>query len=47
MIVRITIVLDVGEQDSTKDAIEIAENQIREMDGRDIVNMAEFQGYDN
>lgn len=51
MTVKITIILDVGERDSTEagkaDGIEAAQNWIREIghfiNSEDIVNIAEFE----
>jgi hypothetical protein len=42
MIVKITLVLDVCEQDSTKDAIEVAKNQMRGMDFEELVEIATY-----
>ena len=42
MNVQITITLDVGEQDSTKDAIESAKNQLRSMSFEDALELFEF-----
>lgn len=42
MIVQITIMVDVGEQDTTKDGIESARNQIRTMDLEDVIDLAVY-----
>lgn len=46
MYVEIKFTLDVEEQDSTSDAIESAQNQIRSMDSADLVNMMEYEVFD-
>jgi hypothetical protein len=43
MFVRIEMLLDVGEQDSTQDAVEFAQNEIRNIDSRDLVNIFEYE----
>jgi len=43
MFVEIKITLDVGEQDSTKDAIESAQNAVRAMDFEALLDIADYQ----
>jgi len=42
-IVTATIGINVGEQDSTKDAIESAQNQIQSMDIEELIRLIDFQ----
>ena len=42
MLVKITIVLDVCDQDSTKDGIDAAKNQLRGMDFEEILEIATY-----
>jgi len=43
MEVTITITLNVENQDSTTDAFEAAQNQLRAMDIEDIIKMADYE----
>ncbi len=47
MLVQVTIMLNVEEQDSTKDGIESAQNQLRSMgDVENIIAIAYFEEYE-
>ncbi len=39
MLVKLTIVLDVGNQDNTKDALESAKNQMRAMELEEMLDL--------
>lgn len=43
MIVKTTIILNVGEQDSTQDAIESAENQMRSMELEELIDIMDSE----
>ena len=47
MLVTMTMVLDVEEQDSTKDAIEAAQNQIRSIGNESIFDLFEYEVSDD
>lgn len=42
MLVKIVVILDVEEQDSTKDGIEAAKNQLRSMEFEEILELATY-----
>lgn len=42
MLVQVTIVLDVGEQDNTEDAFDSARNQLRSMDSEETLELFDY-----
>lgn len=46
MKVKIEIILDVGEQDTTADGFETAQNQLRASDLETIIALAEYEEVD-